>query len=206
MKSNVRWMVGLAFALAVTLAIAGLSRVPYAAADGDHALIRFSWRTPGAHVEECRTLSAEERERLPVHMRRDQVCERRMLPYRLLVRIDGATVYDDVVRPAGAREDRPLYVFRELPVGPGEYRVDVLWEQDRPSPPAAEPAADPADPAGGGRQHVSPGSGAPRPVPERLELAATLRLEPGDVALITYDVDRHVLVARGRGTVAGGMR
>jgi hypothetical protein len=206
MNSMVRRTLAVLVALAVTFGIAALSRVPYAADESDRALVRFSWRTPSAFVEECRRLSQEEIERLPVHMRREEVCEGRVLPYRLLVRIDGRTVYDELVRAAGARGDRPLYVFRELPAAPGEYLVEVLWEREGLG--AAEPAV--LQPLGGdGLAEATEAADPPVPrhrttTPERLALTVRLHLAPGDVGLITYDLDRQLLTARGRGVLGSG--
>src|SRR5690606_37604081 len=39
-----------------------------------------SFKHPGQDSELCRALSAEEKARLPVHMRRDRVCERGRVP------------------------------------------------------------------------------------------------------------------------------
>jgi hypothetical protein len=161
------------------LLIAGLSRVPYAPGGADGALIRLSWRTPGEYVEQCRKLTPEELEALPIHMRREQVCEGRIVPYRLRMILDGALVYDEIVRAAGAREDRPLYVFRERRVPSGRYDVEVTWEPDRGPEGEGSAAADPGGSAG-------------------LRLSAKLELGPGDVSLITYDVNERVLVVRGR--------
>jgi len=195
MSRNLRRAAGVALALAVTISIAALSRLPYtAAADAEHALIRLSWRTPGAYVEECRRLSAEELERLPAHMRREEVCEGRVLPYRLHVLINGRVVYDELVRPSGAREDRPLYVYRDLPVRAGDYSVEIAWEREDVAvaePPTSQPSGASADRARSG----------PTATPESLRLATRLALERGDIALLTYDVDRQRLVARGRGVV-----
>jgi hypothetical protein len=199
MNRTLRRAAGLALALALTASIAALSRVPYTAAEADHALIRLSWRTPGAYVEECRRPSAEELERLPAHMRREEICEGRVLPYRLRVLINGRVIYDEMVRPSGAREDRPLYVYRELPVRPGDYGVEISWEREdvavfadsRPPTPVGEP----------GESRAGRARSGPTATPERLRLSARLALEPGDIALLTYDVDRQRLVARGRGVV-----
>lgn len=209
MKRAARRVLGVALAVAVTLAIVALSRLPYAAADGEGALIRFSWRTPGAQVDECRRLSAEELERLPVHMRREEVCERRILPYRLQVRLDGRTVYDELVRASGAREDRPLFVFRELPVAPGEYRLEVRWERERNGVSGSgDDDAHEATEAAEEHERREAHDSAPRPAPRRttpenLELKAVLRLDAGDVSLVTYDLDHQRLVVRGRGAVDG---
>jgi hypothetical protein len=169
-----------------------LSRVPYGPVDSDDSLIRLSWRTTGELVNECRRLTAEELERLPIHMRREEVCEGRLVPYRLSVRLDGREVIEETVRGAGAREDRPLYVFREVAVPPGSYHLEVSWEGDRPAdgPARLEASAD---------YRAGEGVGD-------LAIDASLRLEAGDVALITYDVDRRELIAVGRGIVSTTVR
>jgi hypothetical protein len=158
---------GVAVALGLTLATAALSRVPWGPAVHDHAVIRLSWRTPGEFVNECRTPTAEELAALPIHMRRDEICEGRILPKRLRVLLDGREEIDEVVRAAGAREDRPLYVYREIPVPPGDHSVVIEW----------------------GTENGPSGS--------RQGLQAQLRLAAGEIALLTYDVDRRELVVRG---------
>jgi len=170
------------------LAVALLSRVPYDSAGRDEALIRLSWRTPGELVTECRRLTPEELERLPAHMRREEVCEGRMAPYRLRVTIDGEEVLDDIVRAAGVREDRPLYVYRELFVAPGEHRIEVDWEEVR---------------EGDGIISSAPGGGSNgRGTAQRqLTLDARVSLQSREITLVTYDLDSRVLVARGKGVV-----
>lgn len=112
----------------VSLAI--LSEAPYTATAPTRALIRLSWRAYSEQVQACRRLTAEELDRLPQHMRQEEVCERTILPYRLRVSIDGAPVTNLLVRAGGAREDRPLYVFHELPVAPGSHRLTVTFERE----------------------------------------------------------------------------
>ncbi len=70
-------------------------------------------------------LTQEEVARLPVHMRREEECERRLLPQHLAMRLDGAPVIADTVRAAGALGDRPLYVNPELRVDPGTHSLSV---------------------------------------------------------------------------------
>jgi hypothetical protein len=60
-------------------------------------------------------------------MRRDEICERRLQPWRLEVTLDGSPVVDDTVRATGAREDRPLYVFRQLPLSPGTHALRAVF-------------------------------------------------------------------------------
>jgi hypothetical protein len=192
MKRWTRRALGGAVALAAALAVVGLSRVPYDATVGDLAVIRLSWRIPGERVLECRRLSAEELERLPAHMRREEVCEGRGVPYHLRVSLDGRIVVDETVRASGAREDRPLYVHRELLVPAGAYLVEVSFEREgEESPPEA------GHRISGARSNEAGGS----TVPGRLALAASVRLAARDVSLITYDSDRRRLAARGRGFI-----
>ncbi len=143
-------------------AVVGLSHMRYEVESGDEARLRLSWRFRAA-VEECRELSEEELAELPVHMRREVVCQRRVPPFRLRVEVDGRGVLDEVVRAAGAQHDRPLYVFREISVEPGRRDVRIRFER----------VGEEADAPGGS--------------PSELVLETTLELEAREIALISYD-------------------
>jgi hypothetical protein len=171
-----RTLAGAIVALVATLLLAAASRVPWSADPHDSAMLRLAWRYASEYVEECRTVPPEELEQLPVHMRRPVVCDGRLMPYRLEVRIDGHVVMDEWSRGAGARQDRPLSVMRELRLAPGDYHVEVSWTPER----AGQRPAQSVD--------------------------AILRLEAGEVALITYDVDARRMVARGRMGGSGSAR
>lgn len=154
----------------LVLALVGAgTRVPFRT-DGEEARLRLSWRVRGIRIEDCRRLSAEELERLPVHMRREEVCEGRIAPYRLRVSVDGIEVENARVVPSGAREDRPLYVFREYPLTPGTREVEVSFALD------ATAAADSA-------------AGA-------LTWRGAVNAAAGDVLLITHDAVSDALVLR----------
>ncbi len=168
-------------AVAVTLGIAALSRVPYSAASTEAALIRLSWRARGERVEECRRLSEEERRGLPPHMRQTEVCEGRIAPYRLTLQLDGQVILDDTVRGSGARHDRPLYVYREVRVAPGTHRLDLAFQRLGDAP---------AEPSQAGT------------VPPRMELTATVKLAAGEIVLVTYDAEAERLRLRGGSPVA----
>lgn len=158
-------------ALAVGL-IAVASRVPVAFGGDHEALLRLSWRVDGVSMEECRTLSEEELANLPPHMRNPRACIGRIAPYRLQVGLDGRQVVSDTVRPAGARGDRPIFVLRDLPVAPGPMRLQLRFE--------------PLLPPG-----VRPGPGA---IP--LYLDRTVRVEAGQILLVTLDDPGTSLVVR----------
>lgn len=166
-----------AVAFATTLAIGALSRGPYTADRAVHGIVRLAWRARGQRVEQCRRLTKEELERLPAHMREEQRCEGRILPYRLQVRVDGQDALDELVQAAGARHDRPLYVYHELPLEPGTHAIVVTFTREGDVPLGA--------------QEEDQGT------PGRLALDTTVALFSRRVLLATYDDDARRLVLRG---------
>lgn len=181
MTGAVRRRVGALAAFALTGAIVAASGVPYPP-EPDHALLRLSWRARGEPVRECRRLSGEELAQLPIHMRRPEVCEGRILPYRLVVTIDGRTVISETILPSGARQDRPIYVYREMRLPPGRLDLSVRFVQESRS----------------GTRAAADGSAATssRATPARLALEAVAEMEAGSVLLVTYDPESRALVMR----------
>lgn len=160
-------------AVAVTVAVAALGRLPVTLDGGDDALVRLSWRLRGSEVERaCRRPTPEELEELPAHMRNPDACVGRLDPYRLRVLVDGDTVVDEIVRAAGARQDRPIYVFREVSVAPGRHELEVSFRQDELED---EDDHDEDD------------------EPLALHLEAPVDLVPREVLLVTWDADRERL-------------
>lgn len=184
------------------VALGVLTRVQYAAAP-DRAELRLAWRALVPRVEECRRPTAEEQDELPIHMRQDEICEGRLVSYRLTLAVDGVVRHRSTVEAAGARGDRPLYVFEALPLEPGPHDIRVVFER---TDGAAGDAADRADTgsepepvAGGGGDASSPGTGAGSgsTVPDRLVLDRRVRVERHDVVLVGYDADARELVLQG---------
>lgn len=190
MSPAVRAVLGVALVVASALAMGAASRFSYRADPGDEAELRLTWRTRAPLVEECRRLTQEEQDALPVHMRREEICEGRVASYRLEVRVDGAVLHRSTVRGAGARGDRPLYVFEALRLDPGHHDVHVVFE--RVGAGAADTAGDGPAPAS---EAGDPGRRAGS-VPDRLELREGLELAGRQVALITYDAVERRLVLR----------
>ena len=120
-----RRALGLGVVALVTLGIGAASRAPWTATGPDEALLRLSWRAQSETREECRPLTAEEKAELPIHMQVPEVCESQAIPYLLRVSIDGSVLLADTVHGAGAREDRPVYVFREIGLVPGRHALAV---------------------------------------------------------------------------------
>jgi hypothetical protein len=162
-------LAGFALALALLGALAVGTRAPYAANAPEAATIRLAWRALGEAALHCRTPSAEELAGLPVHMRRKEICERRLPTFQLEVAVDGVRVLDERVVPAGAAGDRAAVVLRELAVAQGLHRLQI--------------------------EFAAFGEGtAP---PKRLD--RTLTLAAGEVALVMEDPTTRGLVLRARG-------
>jgi hypothetical protein len=172
----VRRVAGSAVALASALAIGALSGAPYTADRADYGIVRLAWRARGERVEQCRRLTTEELERLPAHMRQQERCEGRILPYRLHVRVDGARALDELVQAAGARHDRPLYVYHELPLEPGTHALAVAFAREGDVPAGAHEEE--------------------KGTPGRLALDTMVALSPRRILLVTYDDDARRLVVR----------
>jgi hypothetical protein len=158
--------VGAVLLLALLGALVAGTRMPYASNPRDAAALRLAWRALGEAALHCRTPSTEELARLPAHMRRQQICERRLPTFRLAVEVDGRRALDQRIEPAGAAGDRAAVVLRELPLAPGEHRVRIEFTPE----------------------------GEPNAAPKRLE--RTIVLAPGQVALAMEDPETRDLVLR----------
>ncbi|HET7692229.1 MAG TPA: hypothetical protein VFM44_03980 [Gemmatimonadota bacterium] len=202
-----------AAAALAAVAIGAASRAPWAASPADRGLLRLSWRAPSEVAEQCRPLSAEEKADLPVHMQVPEVCERRAVPYLLEVRIDGATIAADTIHGAGAREDRPITVFREIPVAVGERAIDIAFRQvvqAREPHETGDSNGDLADHGDDGddeddgdddeadgvghEEDVGDGDDEDDDDPVSLTYSESLTLGAREVALITFDPERRALI------------
>ncbi|HEU5262840.1 MAG TPA: hypothetical protein VFU41_15580 [Gemmatimonadales bacterium] len=182
MSAVLRRALGAGIAVAALFGLGALSRAPYTADGARHAVLRLTWRARGEQVEECRRLTPEELERLPVHMRQEERCEGRVPPYRLRVSLDGVRAVDELVRAAGARHDRPLYVFRELTLEPGSHVLVVRFARDGETPTGAR------RPSEEDREEAT--------TPARLVLDTVVTLAARRVLLVTYDEEGRRLVVR----------
>lgn len=185
-----RWprrAVGAALLLVSAGVLSLLSEAPYTAEPATHGVIRLAWRARGERVRRCRRLTPDELAKLPAHMRQEEVCERAVLPYRLRMTVDGAPAIDELVRAGGAREDRPLFVFRELSVAPGTHHITVAFERasgrDGVENEVEDDRAQPREPR----------ESAVRETPDHLALDETVTLAPRAILLVTYDDERQRL-------------
>ena len=116
---------GVMLAVIVCAAVIAASQVPWTPEPSGQAMVRLSWRAVPPSVEDCHAPTEDELAGLPAHMRPRELCSGRALPFRLRFVLDGRVVVDEQVVGAGARRDRPVYVFHELRTDPGSHRIEV---------------------------------------------------------------------------------
>jgi hypothetical protein len=191
--------IALTAAALALLAAASAVRLPFHRSDT--ARVRLSWSARPERIERCRTLSAEELAQREEHMRQRVECEGAFATYALRIAVDDGVVSEAVVRGAGLRHDRPLYLLREFAVSPGIHRVRVtLSRRERSDSGAAAPAptvsqeADTGLYAGRAQREVAERSRrAGAAIPSRLALDTSLVLVPRGVVLITLNAERRML-------------
>jgi len=172
-----RRIMGIALAGGFTLAVGALSNTSVPVGAGDSAMVRLAWRATPARVRHCRALTPEELARIPAHMRRTEECTETTLPYRLTIQLDSGPPITLSVHAAGAREDRPMYVFQEWRVLPGFRTIRIRFEREPAPAGGAEPLSD---------------------TPALLVLDTAAVIAPRQIALVGYDADLRRLVLQAR--------
>jgi hypothetical protein len=191
MNPAARRALGLGIAGLATLGIGAASRAPWTATPPDQALLRLSWRAQSETREECRPLTDAEKAELPIHMRVPELCESRAIPYLLRVTIDGSVLLADTVHGAGAREDRPVYVFREIGLAPDRHALRVDFVPIGQSPDLEEEEEEEEDENGDERDGDDDEDDDPM---LWLRYSEVVRFEEREVVLIAYDPTRRALV------------
>lgn len=171
-------LAGAVVGLAAAWGMAALSDVPIVQPGARIGQLRLTWRARPERVEQCREQDAETLNRLPAHMRQPLICEGVHAWYQLDVWRDDTKVLSKAVHPGGLRQDRPLYVFEQLPVEPGSSHIRVTFtRQGPPSSPGTT-----ASNASTRRQDE-----LTEAVPASLTYDAPLAFAPGQVRVISYD-------------------
>jgi hypothetical protein len=192
MNPAARRALGLGIAGLATLGIGAASRAPWTATPPDQALLRLSWRARSETREECRPLTDAEKAELPIHMQVPELCESRAIPYLLRVTIDGSVLLADTVHGAGAREDRPVYVFREIGLTPDRHALRVDFVPIGQSPGLEEEEDEEEEDENGDERD---GNDDEDDDPMLwLRYSETVRIEEREVVLIAYDPTRRALV------------
>jgi len=206
-KKRLTQAIGAVVAVAATVAMAGLSRAPLAAYPADTPVLRLAWSVRPERIEHCRTLTDAELAGVPAHMRQRVQCEGRSANYRLSVAVDGRPRLDTLVTGAGARSDRPVYVFREVDVPAGRHQLEVRFQRE-PLPngkandavegSAADVARDTLMAGRASREVEERARRKGEAIPPRMALVTEVDAVTREVMLVTYDIDKRALVLRTR--------
>ncbi len=186
------------------LLIVGASSAPVPLHPGDSAQLRLSWSARPERIEVCRTLSSEELARVEEHMRQRVQCDGRFATYSLKVEVDGRRVGDAVVRGAGLRHDRSMYLLRDFDVSSGLHRVRVTFkrrEHTDDDAAAFTPVISAAGDTGifgdrAEREATEHARRARAAIPKRLMLDTVLTLAPRGVTIVTFNQERRTLELR----------
>ena len=170
------------------------SHTPFTFNSADDALLRVAWSARPERVESCHTLSEEELEKLPAHMRQRVVCEGTTASYSFEILRDGDTLSSTILRGGGLRHDRQLYAYQQLPIPHGRSTLQVtLTRLDSGTPGVASTDDGPVAAAPVTEREQRELDERRRrledEVPHSLTLSETLTLAPREVALLTYDAE-----------------
>jgi coenzyme F420-reducing hydrogenase delta subunit len=123
---RVRAVFGAALLAVLVAALVGVpSDLGYGAPRPPGSELAVTFKHPGRTDEHCRVLSPEEQAKLPAHMRRDRICERRRADVRLRVVLDGQIVASGSYPPEGIWGDGNSVAVVRVPVAPGAHAVSV---------------------------------------------------------------------------------
>lgn len=200
-RGLVRWLAAAAGTAGGLALLAWSSSVSLPFHAQESAQLRLSWSARPERIETCRTLTAEELAQREEHMRQRVDCVGSSATYALRVEVDDRLVGESVVRGAGLRHDRPLYLLREFAVPPGTHLVRVTFTRRERTDndaaafaPVTSPEADTGLFAGRAEREAAEHARRARAaLPPRLDLDTTLTLGPRGVALVTFDPERRLL-------------
>lgn len=198
MTSRGRWSrraLAVVFSALILAAMAWLSAAPVPLSGAESARLRLSWSARPERIEKCRVLSDEELAKLGEHMRQRTECEGQFATYVLRVDVDGSRIHESIVRGAGLRNDRPIYLLEDFDVDAGRHRVHVSFsrretvEDDDDDDSAEERAhADTGLSIGRAeREEVERARRARAAIPPRLDVDTALTFAPGHVIVVTLD-------------------
>jgi hypothetical protein len=161
----------------------------------------LSWSARPERIETCRVLSKQELEKTEEHMRQRVQCEGKFATYALEVFVDERLVHESVVRGAGLRNDRPIYLLREIPVPPGNHRIHISFNrrEKTDNDAAAFEKEEPSELDSGlfagraQREAVEHERRARAAIPAQLALDRALAFRSGRVVIVTFAPERGAL-------------
>lgn len=194
-------------ATAVCLAlIAWGSAAPVRQDSGGTARLRLSWSARPERIEQCRELTAEELAARGEHMRQRLECTGHFASYDLQVEIDDQVVHRSVAQGGGLRNDRPIFLVKDLVISPGNHRVRVTFNrrgEDADDDDHGDDVDDDDDREHDGasgisavredRERIERARRSRAAIPRRLSLDTTITLTEGRVAIVTLDPETRAL-------------
>jgi len=196
-----RWAAALVASAAALFLMARASAAPLPYHPAGTARLRLSWSARPERIETCRALSQEELEREEEHMRQRVVCDGHFTTYNLRVEADGRLLSESVVRGAGLRHDRPVYLLRDFDLSSGLHHVRLSFTRRERTDGDAAVAVAPASAAvdtgifagRAEREVVERARRARAAIPALLLLDTTLAFAPERVIVVTFNPDRRTL-------------
>ncbi len=198
----VRWIMAIVVSAAALVLLTRASSAPITFHGSDEARLRLSWSARPERVEVCRAVSAEELAKRPEHMRQREECEGHFATYAMRVDVDDRLADEAIVHGAGLRQDRPIYLLRELGVPTGRHRIRIsLTRREKTdgdaaafAPVAIEAGADTGRFAGRAQREAAEHSRqALSALPPFLALDTVLTLAPRRVTIVTLNPERRIL-------------
>lgn len=193
-----RRLLGIGAAVAGLLALRASSLTPLQVTSVGESVLRLSWTARPERIEQCRRMTDEQLAQRPAHMQMRWECEGHFARYLLTVAVDGKVMATDTVQGGGLRNDRPMHLFREYPLTPGERQVAVtLHRIDAPSPAETEPdeSVEGAGAADRETREAQERRGRrAEALPETVVIDSALRVPAGKVLLVTYQTTTQKLV------------
>lgn len=207
MKTAFRWAAAALLPVAFLLGAAWLSTAPMQVDQAGNAVLRISMGARPERIEICRTQTDEELAKLAPQMRQTVLCEGTTARYQLSAHRNGRTVFSSVIRGGGLRNDRPLYVSRDIEVahGPALYtiqlkRLDSPADKRDRKQESHEEREDSLHestelPTRAEREHDERRRRQEEAIPSNLHLDLEADLNPREVLLITYNSEERRLLA-----------
>jgi hypothetical protein len=202
--TRVARVVGVLLAIGATVALTRASSTPLSPY-GEQAVLRLAWTARPERIEDCRQQSDEDLAKVPAHMRQSVACVGTSASYRLELRWNDRVILQQTVRGGGLRHDRPLYIFRDIDLPPGDAAIRVQFDRTESVPSTAhrDPSSHERDEAHHTtainddrrrRELEERSRGREEAIPPSLSLERSLKLESRKVILVTYDAERRTLV------------
>ncbi|MBW7933738.1 MAG: hypothetical protein H3C62_09040 [Gemmatimonadaceae bacterium] len=195
-----RRVAGLAVAAVALVALRAASLVSLRTASAGESVLRLSWSARPERIEQCRRLTDAELAERPQHMRLRWECEGRFARYLLTVSVDGRSIASDTVRGGGLRNDRPMHLFREYALSPGERRLAIALRRVdanvRPDSASDQTAAGTAAADRETREAQERRVRRAEALPELVAIDTVVVIPSGRVALISYATDGRQFILK----------